>query len=64
MMKPGKEQIIAVPPIWQRELCTMHEDFNVDCFMCAEEIVTGKTENAWKAGYRAGLAAAKTLQND
>jgi hypothetical protein len=44
-----------VPSLWRIERCVKHSDYQPDCLLCQEEVLTTKTE----AAYRAGLAASR-----
>src|SRR5712664_816158 len=46
---------LEVPWIWRIERCTKHENYESDCLSCREEILTIKTENAYRAGFKAAL---------
>lgn len=50
-------RLTVVPSLWRIERCTKHEDYDPACAACAEEILTSKTEAAYRAGFNAALAA-------
>ena len=47
---------IKVPGLWRIERCVTHVDYDSDCLRCREEVLTTKTENAYKAGFKAAEA--------
>jgi hypothetical protein len=48
-----------VPSLWRIERCTKHEDYDPQCPLCAEEILTVKTERAYLAGWQAAEQAGR-----
>ena len=52
---PAAPSEIRVPSIWRIERCNKHPDYESDCLACGEEILTIKTENAYRAGFAAAL---------
>lgn len=52
----AKGDRLLVPRLWRIERCTKHSGYEVGCLRCEGEILTTKTQCAYEAGLRAGLA--------
>jgi hypothetical protein len=50
-------ETLRVPSLWSIDRCTKHEDYVANCLRCQEEVLTCRTEKAYRAGYAAALAA-------
>lgn len=52
---PAQEPL-TIPSIWRIDKCKRHEDYVESCAGCQEEILTVKTEQAYRAGFKAVAA--------
>ena len=50
---------IVVPSLWKVMRCAKHEDYVKDCPLCEEEVLTIKTDNAYRAGFKAAQRQGK-----
>ncbi len=49
---------VQVPSLWRFMRCREHKNYESTCHNCQEEILTIKTEAAYRAGFAAGKKAA------
>jgi len=49
---------VQVPSLWRIMRCGKHKDYEATCLTCQEEVLTVKTEAAYRSGFVAGKKAA------